>query len=68
MIKAYAKQMNPAYQESPLYIFDEYPENLIVYGNRDYKSHTIPVFDCLMDHYEDHYGSLQRAGRLRGQL
>ena len=52
MIKAYAKQMNPAYQESPLFIFDEYPENLIVYGNREYKVHTIPVFDRLMDDYE----------------
>lgn len=49
----YARQMNPAYQESPLFIFDEWPENLIVYGNREYKGHTIPVFDCLMDNFEE---------------
>ena len=48
----YARQMNPAYQESPLFIFDEWPESMILYGNRDYRSHTIPVFDCLIDNYE----------------
>ena len=53
MIKAYAKQINPAYQESPLFVFDEWPESMILYGNRDYKSHTIPVFDCLMDYFEE---------------
>ena len=52
MIKAYAKQVNPAYQESPLLIFDEWPEDMVLYGNRDYRSHTIPIFDRLIDNYE----------------
>lgn len=48
----YARQINPAYQESPLFIFDEWPKDMILYGNRDYKSYTIPVFDRLMGDYE----------------
>ena len=34
-MKIYAKQVAPEYQESPLFM-DEWPENVFVFGNRDY--------------------------------
>ena len=42
-IKAY--QIAPEYQESPLYMFDEMPEELEIYGNKDYECHTSATFD-----------------------
>ncbi len=39
-MKIYAKQVPPEYQESPLFLGDDFwPENVHVYGNRDYKEH-----------------------------
>lgn len=39
-MKAYAKQVAPEYQESPLFLGDEFfPDNIAVFGNRDYKEH-----------------------------
>lgn len=39
-MKIYAKQVPPEYQESPLFYGDEFwPENVHVYGNRDYNEH-----------------------------
>lgn len=35
-MKIYAKQVPPEYQESPLYMFNEWPENVYVFGNRHY--------------------------------
>lgn len=35
-IKVYARQVPPEYQESPLQLCDEAPENVYVFGNRDY--------------------------------
>ena len=46
-IKAY--QIAPEYQESPLYLFDEVPEGLEIYGNRDYKRHTSATFDKVLE-------------------
>lgn len=34
----YARQINPAFQESPLAFF-EYPDDLCIFGNRDYTEH-----------------------------
>lgn len=43
-MKIYAKQISPEYQESPLFLGDEFwPEGIILDGNRDYKSRTIPA-------------------------
>ena len=42
-IKAY--QVAPEYQESPLYLFDEVPEGLEIYGNRNYIRRTSATFD-----------------------
>lgn len=39
-MKVYAKQVPPEYQESPLFLGDEFfPDNIAVFGNRDYKEH-----------------------------
>lgn len=36
----YAKQVSPEYQESTLFLGDEFfPDNIAVFGNRDYKEH-----------------------------
>lgn len=48
--KVYARQIAPEYQESPLFAFgEEFPENIAVYGNRDYNEHFTGVFDGLRD-------------------
>lgn len=40
-MKIYAKQVPPEYQESPLFYGDEFwPENVFVFGNRDYNQHA----------------------------
>lgn len=39
-MKIYAKQVPPVYQESPLFYGPEFwPDDVFVFGNRDYKSH-----------------------------
>lgn len=52
-MKVYARQINPSYQESPLMIFDEWPEDLIVTGNRDYRTHTNWEWKKIMDDFDD---------------
>ena len=39
-MKIYAKQVPPEYQESPLFIDDFWPENVFVFGNRDFNDHA----------------------------
>ena len=46
-IKAY--QVAPEYQESPLYLFDEVPEGMEIYGNRDYIRRTSATFDEVLE-------------------
>ena len=50
--KIYARQITPEYQESPLMMFDEYPDGVIIAGNRQYKGHTTPEYDALDTEYE----------------
>ncbi|WP_406044107.1 hypothetical protein [Succinimonas sp.] len=38
-MRIYAKQVPPEYQESPLFM-EDWPENVFVFGNRDYKDHS----------------------------
>lgn len=57
-IKAY--QVSPEYQESPLYLFDEVPEGLEIYGNRDYIRRTSTKFDEVLDCLE--YGDFGEFG------
>lgn len=45
-MKIYARQISPEYQESPLFLGDEFfPDNIAVCGNRDYHSHKPELFE-----------------------
>ena len=46
-IKAY--QIAPEYQESPLWLFDEVPEGLEIFGNKDYIRRTSATFDEVLE-------------------
>ena len=61
-MKIYAKQVPPEYQESPLFLTDFWPENVFVFGNRDFNQHAdtlvklmtaleniVEVFDDMQD-------------------
>lgn len=52
-MKIYARQVPPEHQESPLMLFDEYPDGLILDGNRYYNSHTTHEYDLLMRYIDD---------------
>lgn len=51
-MKIYAKQVPPEDQESPLF-HEDFPKNIIVTGNRHFNSHTIPVYDRILDCYDE---------------
>lgn len=44
-MKIYARQINPAYQESPLFYGDMFPNDIAVCGNREYIEHCPEVFN-----------------------
>nr|DAZ25644.1 MAG TPA: hypothetical protein [Caudoviricetes sp.] len=46
-IKAY--QVSPEHQEAPLWAFDEMPEGLEIYGNRNFNRHTSVRFDEVLN-------------------
>lgn len=49
-MKIYARQVNPEYQESPLFMGDEsFPENIAVFGNCDFKEHIPEVVRRVRD-------------------
>lgn len=51
-MKIYARQVDPEFQESPLFLFDDWDCGLCLTGNRDFQSHTTEVFDrvkCILD-------------------
>ena len=49
-MKVYAKQVNPRYQESPLWLGAEFfPVNIAVCGNRDFDKHLPEVFKRVQD-------------------
>lgn len=53
-MKIFARQIPPEYQESPLFLGDEFfPDNIILNGNRDYNSHTTPLYDRIIQFYEE---------------
>lgn len=52
-MKYKAYQVAPEYQESPIYMFDEMPEGLEIYGNKDYKQHTSDIFDNVLEALEN---------------
>ena len=48
-MKIYARQVNPECQESPLFLFEEFPEDIAVFGNRDFKEHIPEVVQRVRD-------------------
>jgi hypothetical protein len=53
-MKIYARQVSPECQEPPLFLGEEFfPEDIILDGNRDYKSHTIPAYDRIIEAYDE---------------
>lgn len=39
-MKTFARQISPEYQESPLFLGEDFfPDNIAVCGNRDYREH-----------------------------
>lgn len=52
-MKHYARQINPEHQESPLYLFDEWPEDLAVYGNDRLRDHLPDIVETLFNNWED---------------
>lgn len=46
-MKIYARQINPAYQESPLFYDNMFPEDIAVCGNREYVEHCPEVFNLV---------------------
>lgn len=61
-MKIYAKQVPPEYQESPLFMY-EWPENVYVFGNRDYNDHAGRVADIrgALENIADIYGDMQNG-------
>lgn len=56
MSKVYVRQVPPEYQESPLFFIEwneETHPGLVVTGNKDYHSHTVPVWDKWHDNWFD---------------
>lgn len=49
--KVYARQIPPEYQESP--VFDVWPEDVIVTGNRDYTERTTNAFDTIVNNIDN---------------
>ena len=46
-MKIYAHQVPPEYQESPIFLDECFPDNIVVCGNRDFNSHTTEEFDTV---------------------
>jgi hypothetical protein len=52
-MKLYAKQIAPEYQESPLFIDECFPDNIILCGNRDYEAHTTEEYDRIEQCFDE---------------
>ena len=48
-MKIYARQIPPEHQKSPVFHPGMFPEDIAVYGNRDYNEHCPPVFNRVYD-------------------
>lgn len=56
----YAKQVAPEYQESPLFMGEDFfPDNIILTGNRDYNAHTTPEFEQISRYFEEMAGAYE---------
>lgn len=60
-MKIFARQISPEYQESPLFLDEDFfPDNIAVFGNRDYKKHLPATFEKVRE--------VLTAGELAGML
>ena len=55
----YARQVRPEYQESPLDIIDEWPEDVVLAGNHCLNTHTIPLYNRFMEYWEEAFNELE---------
>jgi hypothetical protein len=63
-MKIYAKQVPPEYQESPLFLGDEFwPENVFVFGNRDFNQHADTLNDlrAALENIVEVFDDMQRG-------
>ena len=63
-MKIYAKQIPPEYQESPLFLGDEFwPENVFVFGNRDFNQHadTLNELKTALENIVEVFDDMQRG-------
>lgn len=62
-MKIYAKQVPPEYQESPLE-WNDWPENVAVFGNRHYNAHTFDALEIVRNAMNDGYFPAPIVGEL----
>lgn len=55
-MKIYAKQVAPEYQESPLFLDECFPDNIILDGNSYCKSHTTPEYEQIKCYFDEMAG------------
>ena len=56
-MKIYAKQVSPEYQESPLFLDECFPEDIILTGNRNYTRRTTPEYDKIAANFDSMAGT-----------
>lgn len=56
MGKVYARQISPEYQESPISFAGCFPEGIVLDGNRDYISRTVPEYENILRFFDDMAG------------
>lgn len=63
MIKVYARQVPPEYQESPLF-YSDWDENVFVFGNRDYKqrAETLDNIRQALEEIADEWENINNHG------
>lgn len=60
-MKVYARQVAPEYQESPLFLGDEfYPEGIVIDGNSNYISHKTKAYEKILNYLDDAFYELEK--------
>ena len=62
-MKIYAKQVPPEYQESPLFMGECWPENVFVFGHRDFNDHSGRLEDIRrgLENIAETFGDMQNG-------
>lgn len=66
-MKIHAWQVNPEYQESPLFVDGFFPPDIILTGNRRLEEHTTPEFDLIRANFEDMAGYFSYSADVDGE-